>query len=80
MPEMRLELGPAAGAPDDADIPDQPACIVSDDTRGCGISDEASVCVDHRIAIRITQGIPARHLAGGIDAWSQFVDPSVLRY
>lgn len=26
------------------------------------------------------RGIPARHLTGGIDAWSRLVDPSVARY
>ena len=28
----------------------------------------------------LAAGIPARHLAGGIDAWSREVDPAVARY
>ena len=58
---MRFELGTAAGRPDYADIPDQPARLIGDDARAGGVGHITAVIADDRVAIRVAHRVAARH-------------------
>src|SRR5207253_10594965 len=63
MADPGLELGPAAGAPDHADVPDQPALVVGEQARLGRVGDQFAVDDDGEAGDRKSTRLNSSHVA-----------------